>query len=354
MSDTEKKLSRKDRKALRKKKREEEKERRKKEKESGVTSKPHTVSLNSATKTKWGEHNAKEPTITCGLVCSDNPTVYFDVEAVQKIEAMMEEYPHSEWLGYLVGYETQRHNFIVDDLVIPPHKDVSTGGVEVETGHHPQNCVGVIHSHHSMGAFHSTTDDDHVDRNYPISVTVAGDSEDLGFDIVSIRKTPCGRISSVKCKEAFLDPPLQFNKEEWMKEAKANVAKGENVHTGFQYYDPYTQAFRYYGRDQNGVHSQDAPPYRPDGKGVNHRFPPDHWRNKLAANMAAAQGRKIIPVKNTTAIQSPLRTVSAEEVTRVQNRLKALFDIDLTRSEIEDMILRSPVNTNWDELGDRS
>ena len=132
----------------------------------------------------WRVKRETEPAIQCSLVKS--PTVFIEPIPRYKINLLMSHYPHQEWLGYLVGRTSEKENFFVEDLAIPPHREVSIASAEAEPFNIPENCIGIIHSHGSMGAFHSGTDQDYVDKNFPVSITASKGSQEIEFDAVSV------------------------------------------------------------------------------------------------------------------------------------------------------------------------
>lgn len=177
--------------------------------------------------TMWKVKRESDNHIQCSLIKS--PVIYLEPMPRQKIEFLMEEYPHQEWLAYLVGRISEKENFFVEELSIPPHKEVSGASAEAEPFHIPENCVGIIHSHHSMGAFHSAIDQDYVDKNFPVSITVSKRTQTLEFDAISYQITPCGKGTTGKCSVKYVQPPPLFDKKEFLKEAKANIDKGKRV-----------------------------------------------------------------------------------------------------------------------------
>jgi hypothetical protein len=198
----------------------------------------------------WKVNNT-EPVehIECSL--TKVPDVYLDLIPKRKIELLMEEYPHQEWFAYLVGKTTDRGNISVGDISVPPHKEASTASAEIEPFHTPGNCVGVIHSHHSMGAFHSGTDDSYVDRNYPISITVAKKTQALEFDAISYNTTPCGKPMLTKISVKYISPKPLFDEKAFITESRANIDKSKDhmrmVSTGLsmipqqEFYDQLVQ-----------------------------------------------------------------------------------------------------------------
>lgn len=174
---------------------------------------------------EWGQDQRGEEEVTCSLV--GEPKVLLNLTSKYKIHFLMDEYPGREWLGYLVGSITAEGHFIIEDLTIPPHKESTYSSAEAEPFNIPGDCVGFIHSHHRMGAFHSSTDQTHVDRNYPLSITVAkGTDGKIEYDAVSHTQTPCGKAVCIKATVKYLSPDPTFDTEVWLKEAKENIDKG--------------------------------------------------------------------------------------------------------------------------------
>ena len=176
----------------------------------------------------WKVDKEQESAIQCSLIKS--PTVYIEPIPRQKIQLLMSEYTHQEWLAYLKGRISEKDNIFVEDILVPPHAEASGGSAEAEPFHIPKDCVGIIHSHHGMGAFHSGTDQSYVDKNFPVSITVARGNGDLTFDAVSYTQTPCGKGTTLKSSVKYVQPQLPFDKDTFLKESKKNIDKGKRVY----------------------------------------------------------------------------------------------------------------------------
>ena len=171
--------------------------------------------------------------VQCSFI--KTPTVYIEPMVRHKIELLMKEYSHQEWLGYLMGRVSEKENFFVENLTIPPHKEAFPGSAEAEPFHIPKNCIGVIHSHHTMGAFHSGTDQNYVDKNFLVSITVAKKAgQELEFDAISYQTTLCGKGTTVKCPVKYVLPPPLFDTEGFLEKAKGNIDKGKRIFTPYQ------------------------------------------------------------------------------------------------------------------------
>lgn len=177
----------------------------------------------------WGKQKATENNIQCSLVGSRD--VFIEPIARQKIEILMDEYKHQEWLAYLVGKLSDKGNFFVENISVPPHASAYGASAEAEPFNQPKKCIGIIHSHHTMGAFHSGTDHDYVDKNYPVSITVArGQGGHLTYDAVSYCKTPCGKTMLKKADVKYVQFAPLFNKDKWLEEAKSNIDKSKRTY----------------------------------------------------------------------------------------------------------------------------
>lgn len=134
---------------------------------------------------------------SCSKVNVPQYHIEFALLAHQKINKLKSYFPHLEWLAYLVGVVNHtEHRVTVEDLVIPDSQQVtgaSVYNVEYSWAVLPEGkaIIGVIHSHHTMGAFFSGTDDAYINQNHDVSIVVATAK---GREIKSqIRvKVPCG------------------------------------------------------------------------------------------------------------------------------------------------------------------
>lgn len=120
---------------------------------------------------------------TCGRKPEGPLNIIFSRLAKSKVDFLMAKFPSCEWLAYLIGDEQTRY---VRDISIPT-QEVSSGAVN-NVGTKPTGTIGVIHSHHSMGAFFSGTDDAYINQNNDISVVIAH----KGIKAQVRWVTPCG------------------------------------------------------------------------------------------------------------------------------------------------------------------
>ena len=144
----------------------------------------------------------------CGLVTK--PTVILSKAVKDKVYALMDSIRSSEWLGYLIGQD-----FTVTDLFIPL-QSVTLGSVDVKKQDLPKGIIGTVHSHHSMGAFLSGTDQEYLEGNHSITIVVADD----GW-VTKVRvKAPCEHYISM---EADLEIEMDPNLESFVTESKGKM-----------------------------------------------------------------------------------------------------------------------------------
>jgi len=176
--------------------------------------------------TRWTVKRPANDNVVCSL-CKP-PMIYIEPIPLDKIQLLLEAYPRTEWIGYLVGEENRDSGDIfIEDIVIPPHEEADSVSCLAEPFNIPkQGCIGVIHSHHSMGAFHSGQDDHTVDRNFPISITVSKRNSNLEWDAISYAVTPCGKHTLLKCSLKYVQPKPLFDRKGWLDKAKENIDKG--------------------------------------------------------------------------------------------------------------------------------
>jgi len=137
-------------------------------------------------------------------------TVNITPTVKRKIDLLMAKYQNREWLAYLTGKD-----LTVDDMVVPKQVATSTSVSNIQyPAELKDKIIGVIHSHHSMGAFFSGTDHDYINGNHDISIVVSRNDikAQVRWD------TPCGGKIIVPAKvKIFL--ATSFNEEEFLKNA---------------------------------------------------------------------------------------------------------------------------------------
>lgn len=118
----------------------------------------------------------------CGRI-PESMNIIFSRVVKNKVDLLMKKYPNCEWLAYLLGDENTRY---IRDLFIPTQ--TASSGAVTAVGPKPAGVIGVIHSHHNMGAFFSGTDDAYINQNNDISIVIAHN----GIKSQVRWTTPCG------------------------------------------------------------------------------------------------------------------------------------------------------------------
>lgn len=256
----------------------------------------------------WGKASTEDK-----VVCSEvtAPDIYIEAVPRQKIAYLMEEYPHQEWLAYLIGKKSDHDNFFVEDISVPPHSEVSGSSAEAEPFNIPEKCIGIIHSHHRMGAFHSAIDRDYVDKNFPVSITVAfGEGNSLTYDAISYQITPCKKRIVLDCTVKYVQPPPIFDKDKFLKDAKGNIEKARK--TVVTSVVPL-ESFPWY---QN---------YEPYNRGV-------------------PLQQTVVKAKNSS---FPKKIVTQTEVQLIIDQARERYGCILSRAEAEDIVLNHPEGIRW-------
>lgn len=150
-----------------------------------------TVVSYSAKESKW---SSGLDIVACGRV--KPPVVVLTLRVHALILALLDQFEGTEWLAYLVGTESKRR-VTVTDLFIPK-QEVSTGDVNVKGFDFPPSMVGVIHSHHNMGAFFSSQDEGNVNKHHKLSIVVDSGGR---YKATIKARVPCGAaLASVETR----------------------------------------------------------------------------------------------------------------------------------------------------------
>ena len=105
-----------------------------------------------------------------------------------------------EWMVLLHGERSDDGYEVTVQRFTVPAQYRSSGEVELAQDIVlPDDCVGVMHSHHRMGAFFSSTDRNELNPRFPSSIVVAVANNNLGFDYRASGKVklPCGAMGLV-------------------------------------------------------------------------------------------------------------------------------------------------------------
>lgn len=150
-----------------------------------------TIFRYSAKESKW---SSGLDIVECGRV--KPPVVVLSLHVHALVLTLLGQFEGTEWLAYLIGTESKKE-VAVTDLFIPK-QEVSAGDVQVKRFDFPPGMVGVIHSHHDMGAFFSSQDEGNVNKHHKLSIVV--DSGGRYKATIKVR-VPCGAaLASVETR----------------------------------------------------------------------------------------------------------------------------------------------------------
>lgn len=142
--------------------------------------------------------------------------VFMNMASRRKAMLFMKWAGAREWLAYLLG-EVKDEKYYITDMYLPDQRTSSALVDNINNAEFNKlPIVGVIHSHHEMGAGDANNpsfsghDDSFINSNHNLSLLAGRDSASKGFKIVGIArtKTPCGAFIRVKAniKSMVEDP----------------------------------------------------------------------------------------------------------------------------------------------------
>jgi hypothetical protein len=191
-------------------------------KDSNVIELPHTPADPAVNRSASNDDYWEVPLPDCVTACSKvDQSVDVFMSKCARVKAMhfMKWAKHREWLAYLVGEKVEQ-GYVVTDLYLPDQRTSATLVDKVNANEYNKlNIVGVIHSHHDMGAgdedspSFSGHDAEFINSNHNLSL-LAGNKKGGGFKIVGIARitTPCGGLMKIKATVKAL--PEQPSEEE--------------------------------------------------------------------------------------------------------------------------------------------
>lgn len=148
--------------------------------------------------------------------------VIIERNAKDKIEALMAKFPDTEWLAFLDGRETEE-GFLITDLRIPL-QSVSVADCDDVEFVPSASHIGVIHSHHTMGAFFSFTDKKYLNSSNTVSVVVAKKGNGaIEAQAVLRLVTPSGRWVKVEAEVVY--DSLALNAVAWVEENAGRIKR---------------------------------------------------------------------------------------------------------------------------------
>ncbi len=182
--------------------------------------------------------------------CDKAVDVFMNIASRRKAMLYMKWAGAREWLAYLVGEKVNENEYHITDLYLPDQRTCATLVDNVDTAEFNQHSiVGVIHSHHEMGAGtadnpgFSGHDDNFINSNHNLSLLAGRDSVSRGFKIVGLARvtTPCGAFMQVKANvRSMVEDPESDKalKDEFLEKTQTQTTV-RNYGNGYGYgYNP--------------------------------------------------------------------------------------------------------------------
>ncbi len=179
----------------------------------------------------------------------EEPTVIINKDTKDKIKSLMDVMDGDEWLAMLVGKELEEHSGYYIWNIEVPKQVVTAANAEKEEPEEPDNCLGVIHSHHDMGTFWSSTDEKHSIDNNELSIVV---DSNLNSKAAVRKEAECGRKIQVEADVIFDDDDPDYL--DWAKDMKEKKIKKKKykrynrsysgIYGGYGGYGGYGNNFR--------------------------------------------------------------------------------------------------------------
>lgn len=244
---------------------------------------PKTTVVTPAVENFW---EVEQDTVTACSKCDQAVDVFMNIASRRKAMLYMKWAGAREWLAYLVGEKINDGEYNVTDLYLPDQRTSGTLVDNVNTEEFNQHSIiGVIHSHHEMGAgdadhpSFSGHDDNFINSNHNLSLLAGRDNQSRGFKIVGIARvvTPCGAFMKTKANVRSMveDPEAdKVMKDEFLEKTQTQQQTyyNRNVQNGYGYgYNPYPVAHRGGHQQSQVVHpvvTGEKKTYHADANGV--------------------------------------------------------------------------------------
>jgi ribosomal silencing factor RsfS len=185
--------------------------------------------------------------ITACSKCSKSVDVFVNHTARTKAMMYMKWAGPREWLAYLIG-EFKEGAYYITDLYLPDQRTSSVLVDDINAdGYNNNTVIGVIHSHHEMGAgdednpSFSSHDNNFINGNHNLSLLAGRDSKSGGFKVVGIARieTPCGGLmrvkANIKSSTEMTDDQERNLKKDFLKKTQTKVPErvvGNNPYLG--------------------------------------------------------------------------------------------------------------------------
>lgn len=165
---------------------------------------------------------------SCPVVKASRAVMRVPADLVREWNGLLRAERDCEWLALLTGTRSEDGLLVeIDGMIIPQNQERSVGMVKLPEGDEPDGVVGVIHSHHSMGAKFSGIDWSTLNNRFWSSIVISyaldsvTDNERwwMGFDYEAVAqfKLPCGSLGMVEMEVEVVGAPENTFIKKWPK-----------------------------------------------------------------------------------------------------------------------------------------
>ncbi len=149
----------------------------------------------------------------------DVDTILVDVTVLRACNILNDMFRSTEWLLYCELDELEGYPYVHSPVI--PRQEVTSSSVEVTE---PMNKPVVIHSHHSMQASFSNTDDEYINSNHTLSLLYTS-TKKLCEGKMRVRM-PCGEYLLVDVKNIlYVSTGKTLDVEEFKREAEKKIQR---------------------------------------------------------------------------------------------------------------------------------
>lgn len=155
---------------------------------------------------------------SCPVVKASRAVMRVPADLIREWNGLLRAEKDCEWLGLLTGKRSQDGLLIeVEGMIIPQDQERSAAEVKLPEGPEPDGVIGVIHSHHHMGARFSGIDWSTLNNRFWSSIVISYALEGvddperwwMGFDYEAVAqiKLPCGQLGMVEVEVEVVGAP---------------------------------------------------------------------------------------------------------------------------------------------------
>lgn len=171
---------------------------------------------------------------TCPVVKASRAVMRVPADLVREWNGLLRAEKDCEWLALLTGERSEDGLLVeIDGMIIPQNQERSVAQVILPEGDEPERVVGVIHSHHGMGATFSGIDWATLNNRFWSSIVISYALDEVtdnerwwcGFDYEAVAqvKLPCGSLGMVEVEMEVVGGPEGTFQSKAIKRGKSEL-----------------------------------------------------------------------------------------------------------------------------------